>query len=350
MYRDSYSQPDSGLIRFLRALSASFRLGRFFGIDVRVYWITLVIMPLICISGFWGLPFGQVVAMTLIVTGFLYVIIYTHEMSHIIAGWRFKMRTPLITLSPLGGVAHMSTPPPNPRAEMIVSAAGPAVHLIWLAVVAPLHFWVFPSDSMWAYVGAGEWELSYVHYTLAFLFEANLYLMIFNLLPLFPMDGGRVLRSFLAGKMHPNRATLLACKIGMGGAILMAIAGFALPGLRSGILFAIGLTNFFACRNEIRAAKHGIGPYDATAQYEGWQADPDAWKQGGGGEDRKPGALTRWKQQRKVRANEKAREDAATLEAEVDRILDRVGEVGMAGLTAKERETLQRASKSRRRQ
>ncbi len=349
MYRDSYSQPDSGLIRFLKALSASFRVGRFFGIELRVYWLTLVIMPIICISGFWGLPFTQVVALTVIVTGFLYLIIYSHEMSHIVAGWRFKMRTPLITLSPLGGVAHMSTPPPNPRAETIVAAAGPAVHLLWLAVVAPLHFWVFPSDSMWVYVGAGEWEVSYLRYTLAFLWEANLILMIFNLLPLFPMDGGRILRSILSNKMHPNKATIIAAKIGMYGAVVMAVVGLVLPGMRSGILFAIGLTNFFACRAEIRGAKHGASPYDATVQYEAWQSDPDAWKQGGDDGERKPGAIARWKQRRKEDTERREREDAASLEAEVDRVLERVSEVGMAGLTAKERSILERASKRRRR-
>jgi len=270
-------------------------------------------------------------------------------MSHIIAGWRFKMRTPLITLSPLGGIAHMSTPPPNPRAEMIVSAAGPAVHLIWLAVVAPLHFWVFPSDNVFVYVGGGEWELDYVRYTLGFLFEANLFLMIFNLLPLFPMDGGRILRSVLATKMHPNRATLITARIGMVGAIVMALVGLVLPGMRSAILFAIGLSNFFACRQEIRAAQHGAGPYDATAQYEGWQTDADAWKRGYEAQVRKPGAIARWKGRRSERATQKAREDDRSLEAEVDRILERVSEVGMSGLTAKERDTLMRASKSRKR-
>ncbi len=119
MYQDSYDE--RGWVRVLRYLSRTFRLGIFFGVEVRVYWLAIVIMPLIGVFEFArvGGPVLQVAVLSLLMTGLLFLLIWTHEMGHILAGRRFGIYTPLITLSPLGGLAHLSRPrrlrPPGHR-------------------------------------------------------------------------------------------------------------------------------------------------------------------------------------------------------------------------------------------
>ena len=354
MYRDSYSE--SGWRRFLRWISASFRLGRFFRVEVRLFWLSLLITPLVISSGWRGsnLPAAEVLSNTAIWTVLLYLVIYTHEMGHILAGRRYGISTPLITLSPMGGLAHMSSGAPNPRAEIIVSVAGPCVHLLWLAVFWPLSELVGPD------VGRPEgWSSGLLHSAFDFLRVINLWLMIFNLLPLFPMDGGRVLRALLAKRMHPNRASLIAARVGMIGAVVFGIVGLVMMfapaeqrSLWGIILLVIGISNFFACKQETMAARHSAGPYQEVSQLEAWQTDPDAWKAAQDDteerESRKPGALSRWKERRaEARASRQAAA-AGELEAEVDRILAKVSSVGMDGLTPAERETLMKASRSRR--
>ena len=347
MYRDGYGE--TGWTRFLRALGANFRLGRFLGVEVRVFWLTLIVLPLILLleMGGWGLSALEVLTLTVLVTGTLYLVVWSHEMGHILAARRYGIWTPLITLSPLGGLAHLSQGAPRPRDDIVISLAGPAVHLLWLAVFWPLSF-VVPSDAL---LPSG-WAFSPLAFTVDFLVDMNLWLMAFNLLPFFPMDGGRVLRAALSMRMNPGRATLIAVRIGQVGAVGIGIAGFALGEMRGTILIAIGLTNFFACRQELRAVRYGMGPYMGSDVREAWQPDPDAWRQAGGGAPGgggEPGRLARRKAKREAAAREKRRQEAERLDAEMDRVLARVSEVGMSGLTAAERKVLERSAKARRR-
>lgn len=343
---DSYYQPEmTGWQRFAKAMSASFKVGHFFGVEVRIFWITMIIMPLLFFSSFEGFAFVERSVHTLILLVLLYFVIYTHEMGHIVAGWRYRMRTPLITLSPLGGLAHMETPAPGPKVDAIVSLAGPATHLIWLLVFGPLWLFVF-RDSPEILRPEGWW-LSPAWLAVQFLAVTNLVLMLFNLLPFFPMDGGRTLRAFLATKMHPNRATLIAAQIGLVGASFFVLGWIFFDFMgHSWILMAIGISHFMVCLQARKAARYGFSPYDATAQLEAWQRDADAWKRGGqpSGD---PGYFERRRADKEQRRREKQREDAAALELEVDRILEKVSEVGMAGLTEKEKRTLMRASDER---
>jgi len=342
MYRDSYSE--TGWTRFLKFISGSIPLGRFFRVEVRLLWVTLVIMPLIFLKSAEGLPFLEGVTYIALLMGLIFFIIWTHEMSHIVAGWRFGIETPLITLSPLGGLAHMSSAAPSPRAEGIIAAAGPAVHLLWLALLWPLSWmldygdlkptgWVL--DPLWTLVNVGV--------------QLNLWLMVFNLLPCFPMDGGRILRSLLAGRMHPNRATIITTRVGKWAAFAFIAVGIVLwiverDSLWGLILIAIGISNYGACRRELMAAEYSAGPYMGSGPLQPWQADPDAWK-GTGGSARSTPAKSARREKREAHKQQQQAEADEALDGEVDRVLARVSEVGMAGLTAKERKILLRASK-----
>lgn len=344
---DSYYQPQqSGLMRLLQALSASFRLGRFFDVEVRVYWLTLIIMPLIFFSEFKGLRFTEVLTHTVLWTLLLYTVIWSHEMGHIWMGRRYGVHTPLITISPIGGLAHMAAPSPRPSAEAWIAAAGPATHLVWLAVFAPLWYLVF--DGRLDFGRPDGWVFGPIPFAVYYLVLINFWLMCFNLLPFFPMDGGRVLRALLARKMNPNRATMIATQVGIVGAVLFMVSPLFFDFIgQAWILFVIGLSNLLACLQERKAARFGMSPYDATAQLEPWQVDPDAWKRSSGGGEKEPGFFARRREAREQRRREQRRESRIDLEHEVDRILEKVSEVGMAGLTEKEKRTLMRASEER---
>jgi Zn-dependent protease len=334
--RDPYL-PGSGMTRVLRALGLSVPVGRIGGVAVRVYVFGFLLVALLfgIELAHVGYGLGEVLVLGFLFTFLLDLVTLTHELGHVAAGRRFRVPASLVTISPLGGLAHLDAPTPSPRAEILVALAGPAVHLPWIALAWVGTRWVGPDvlrPSAW--VAGPAWQ------ALRFLLTVNLALLFFNLLPVYPLDGGRVLRAWLARRMHPNRATLIAARVGMVGAGCFLVAAFFQPRVWSGILVAIALTVFLACLRARREARWGEGPYGPRR--EAWESDPEAWKHRLAG----PSGAQRRRAARDVRA----REASVRLAADVDRILDRVHEVGMAGLTRRERRTLRRASKEQRRE
>ncbi|MEO6598182.1 MAG: M50 family metallopeptidase [Planctomycetota bacterium] len=343
----TYPDYDSPLMRLLRILTRSFAIGNFFRVHVRMYWAAAILMPLLFLR--WVGPAGgtttEALLLSLVCCVGLFVVIWTHEMGHIACGWRFGIRTDLITLSPLGGVAHMSAPAPTPRAELLISLAGPAVHLIWLAVCWPL--WkLVPPDLL----KLDGWRFSPVEFTLWYLVTTNTTLLVFNLMPIFPLDGGRVLRALLSMRVHPNRATMWATTVGFVGGGALILMGLLRSDLESAIPFVIGLSCISACLNERRMARHVL-VYQQAARAP-WEADAEAWKFGGDPRapraKRQPGAISRWRHERAQRKAERAAEVNAELDREVDAILERVHQVGMTGLSEQEKAVLKRASQRRR--
>src|SRR5262249_36836735 len=132
-----------------------------------------------------------------------------HELGHALTARRFGIRTLDIVLLPIGGVARLDRMPERPREEILVAIAGPAVNLaIVLVLVA---------------AGVARWPLRIEELTrgpLPFLFLVNFAMLAFNLIPAFPMDGGRVLRALLATRMPYVRATRIASTVGQGIALL----------------------------------------------------------------------------------------------------------------------------------
>ncbi len=329
----------------LGILSASFRLGRAFDVEVRVYALTLVVFPLFAAIE-WGrvgyhgseLVF-DVAAMTLA----LYLVVWTHEMGHILAARRYGVITPEISLSPLGGLAHLSSGVPSPRSDVVVSLMGPATHLLWLLPLWPLSRWVV--DAHW--LRPEGWSVGVPAFLVSFLWQVNIGLLLFNLLPIFPLDGGRVLRAVLSMRLQPNRATLWATRIGtVGGAGMIVYGLFFEQSLFATILVVIGIGVVISCRQEARAARHHVGPYEAEPRLP-WESDPDAWKRAAAAA-RRPSGLARWRAARRARAEARRCEADAALAEAVDRVLDRVKQVGMAGLNASERRVLERASRRQR--
>ena len=150
---------------------------------------------------------GQAAAVEGVVfTLLLFVCVLLHEFGHVFAARRYGIQTPDITLLPIGGVAWLERMPEEPSQELVVALAGLAVNLVIAAVLFVALGGALPADGMDVQdprAGLG-----------ARLLTTNLFLALFNLLPAFPMDGGRALRALLAYRLGHARATRIASSVG----------------------------------------------------------------------------------------------------------------------------------------
>ena len=195
------------------------RLGTFAGIDVYVH-ATFLLLILYFGLIFWaetGTLAGVLGGILLILT--LFVCVLLHEFGHALTARRYGIRTKHITLLPIGGLAMLESMPKEPRQEVIVALAGPAVNI---AIAAVLFLLIQVAGRPGAIFDFDIIQGGFLANVLA----ANLILAIFNMIPAFPMDGGRVLRALLSMRMDRVRATRVAAAIGQSVAI-----GFGFLGL-----------------------------------------------------------------------------------------------------------------------
>ena len=214
-------------------------IGSISGIPVRIHW-TFLLLPiwiyfssLFAGSGFLSAIFGVV---------FLFAIfgcVLLHEFGHALAARQFGIATRSITLLPIGGVAALERMPKNPFQELWIAVAGPLVNVAIAVLLLPIIFF-----------------LSHLFYPPVqnFLFQllaVNIILVVFNMIPAFPMDGGRVLRSILAMFMNWVEATRIAVTVGKISAV-----GLGLLGIFSGnlILVLVAAFVYFAAHSELMMA------------------------------------------------------------------------------------------------
>jgi Zn-dependent protease/CBS domain-containing protein len=195
----------------------SLHLARIAGIDVKVHATFFLLLAFFAyIYNRHGGPAAAVEGVLFVLLVFLCVLL--HEFGHALAARRYGIRTPDITLLPIGGLARLERIPEDPKQELVIAIAGPAVNVVIAGVL-----WAFlgitgglPHPSM----------IEHVDVSLPVkLLAANITLIVFNLIPAFPMDGGRVLRAFLAMRMDYARATQIAATIGQGCAFLFGAWG-----------------------------------------------------------------------------------------------------------------------------
>jgi stage IV sporulation protein FB len=237
-------------------MSWSIPIGTVQGTVTRIHVTFLLFLLWIGIAhylqGGWNAALEGVVFISL-----LFLCVLLHEFGHIFAAKRYGIATPDVTLLPIGGVARLERLPEAPSQEFVVALAGPAVNLVIAAVLYLVLGGLLPQGSTEVHnPGVG---------LLARLLSANLFLVLFNLIPAFPMDGGRVLRAFLAHRMGYGPGTRVAAGIGQG----LAFA-FGLLGLLGGnpILVFIALFVYLAAAAEAQAVQmrevaRGVGVAEA---------------------------------------------------------------------------------------
>jgi Zn-dependent protease len=220
-----------------------YAIGRVAGTEIKVH-LTFVLF-----LGWWALqgyqeagPAGALSATLWLLA--LFACILLHEFGHIFMARRFGVRTPDVILLPIGGVARLERIPDEPKQELLIALAGPAVTAA-IAVVLYVILRVSGADF-------GADSLTPDQPFLALLMRVNVYLLLFNLIPAFPMDGGRVLRALLASRLGLVRGTRVAATLGQ---ILATLGG--LYGLTSGnpILILVAFFVFLGASAEATAVE-----------------------------------------------------------------------------------------------
>lgn len=189
----------------------------------------------------WRLAGALGVGYQLLLLTLLLLSILLHEFGHIRAARRFGLPTPDVFLTPIGGVARISRMPDTPRQEIIVALAGPSVSL---GIAVGLFSGILVTEGAVGLLPGGATGFS----LLAAVAWVNAGLLIFNLIPAFPMDGGRVLRALLTKRLGLVRGTRIAARTGQIIAVGFAVAGF----FSSPMLLLIAAFVIFAAEAEYR--------------------------------------------------------------------------------------------------
>jgi len=196
----------------------SWRLGRIAGIDVFMHVTFLLLLVWVGVSYYlqrhsWADAWEGIIFIIAV-----FGIVVLHELGHALTARRFGIQTRDITLLPIGGVARLERMPEEPRQELLVALAGPAVNVV--LAIALFLFLGFAAVS----VGTNGFNLIGGNFLVNMLW-VNVFLAGFNLIPAFPMDGGRVLRALLAMRTDYVHATQTAAHVGQGIAILFGFVG-----------------------------------------------------------------------------------------------------------------------------
>jgi Zn-dependent protease/predicted transcriptional regulator len=196
----------------------SWKIGQFAGIGVYMHATFLLLVGWVAVS-----HWAQSRSLEAVLSGVgfilaLFACVVAHEYGHALTARYYGIRTKDITLLPIGGVARLERMPDDPRQELWVALAGPAVNVV---IAAALFGWLVVTGTFRPLAELGVARGSFLER----LMVVNAGLVLFNLLPAFPMDGGRVMRALLATRMAYTRATQLAASVGQGMALLFGFLG-----------------------------------------------------------------------------------------------------------------------------
>ncbi len=248
-------------------MDGSFRIGRLFGIPILIHYTFLLVIPLfawiigseiLLTAGVLTNIFAVPIDTSFIASGYmpwilgvvvalgLFAGVLVHELAHSIVASRKGIRINSITLMIFGGIAEMEEGTPDPKVELPMAFVGPLASLVLGLVCCGL---VYAAPSVTADPGQqGAWIFVW-----GYLGMLNIILCLFNLIPAFPMDGGRVLRAWLATRMPLHRATKIAADIGKGFAIIFGIIGLF---TFSPFLILIALFIYIGANTESTAVKY----------------------------------------------------------------------------------------------
>lgn len=336
----------------------SFKMGRLFDIDIRVH-VAFIICAVVLI--WMELPergSGEEVALGRILVdavgtyALLFLIVLLHEFGHCFGARYTGGEADEILLWPLGGLAYVN-PPHTASAHMATTAAGPLVNVlicalcsvtlvVWMGHLGavpwnPLYPFTPVSRPLWYTANLGQlWVMRF--------YGISYFLLLINLLPIFPFDGGRIVQAWLWPKKGYRASMEIATATGMIGAIVIGVFGLFLE--ESWLLLMIAFFGYITCWQTRRALKEG-------AEFAGGEFGYD-FSQGYTSLERadtkepKPGFFARRRAKKAAAKEERQRQGREEHKREVERILRKISETGMASLSAKERRILERETERQR--
>jgi len=236
-------------------LKGAFQIAKIAGIPVRLHWTFVVMLGWVAIEGRRsGMNWESVGWFAVLMIG-VFVCVVLHELGHAFSAKRYGVRTKDIILSPLGGVARLDGLPEKPIDESVVAFAGPLVNIL-LAGIFGGYGWMTSSIDL-SNLGASRLVFGNPENFVTLFLIINIFLSFFNLIPAFPMDGGRIFRSLLSPSLGRRRATLITTYLGQGIAVLLVgLACFLVPPRMSFYLIPLFILSsafmFFMARQEYR--------------------------------------------------------------------------------------------------
>ncbi len=232
-------------------MKANLNLGSVFGIKIKVHWtfIFLILWIVFSEQQRGGNTSSILFNIALVLAAFVCILL--HELGHALMAKRYGIQTKKITLLPIGGMASLERIPESPKQELLVTIAGPLVN-VGIAMI--LYFLIPVKELM--HLNFTETFDMLSSFTLQnflfYLFTVNIALVVFNLIPAFPMDGGRILRAVLALKMNRVKATQIASTLGQ----IMAVTFLFIGLLYNPFLIFIALIIFLGAYGENQLVQH----------------------------------------------------------------------------------------------
>lgn len=221
-------------------MSWSFSIGKIAGTEIRVHLTFFILLAWIAIVYYQtGGPQAMIFGLSFIIT--LFACVIAHEFGHILVARKFGIRTPDVTLLPIGGVARLERMPKQPLQEILIALAGPAVNIVIAIVLLIIGGANYDPESL---RNIENPNISF----LSKLAMVNIFLALFNLIPAFPMDGGRVLRAILAFRLNRTRATRIAANTGQMFAFFLGFLGL----MGNPILIFIAIFVYLAAGAEVQ--------------------------------------------------------------------------------------------------
>lgn len=231
-------------------MKTTLQVGRIAGVPIQFHW-TFVLVLLWVGASSWQPGYGintAVLAWLSSWVSLVFLAVLLHELGHALMAKRLSIHTSRIVLYPLGGGAFLDRQPTRPRDEWLISMAGPLVNIVLTALLAPLVFG-HPSrgDLLWLMIRPESnlvvFDTEWYDYGIVVFFALNLVLAAFNLLPAYPLDGGRMLRAVLSRRLDRHRASMISAWMGIGFALIFLLLAawigdvfFALGALFIGLL------------------------------------------------------------------------------------------------------------------
>ena len=230
-------------------MKGSFKLGSIAGIGIFIHWSFTLLIAYIVYSNYRAGHNAEQIMWAVIFILSIFVTVFLHELGHALAAKKYNIKTKDITILPIGGLARLERIPEKPKEELIVAIAGPAVNIA-LALITGLFITLPEIKELTIQLSGG---VNQSNFFLNF-FIVNIWLALFNLIPAFPMDGGRVLRAILSMKVERHIATKIAARIGQ----LLAVGFIFLGFYNNPFLIFIGLFIILGAQGEVEMTKVGF--------------------------------------------------------------------------------------------